>query len=71
MAFTRKSDRDKPRGVTRGHSLYYDFLMNIINLPIDVMVAKEVVEKQVVEEEGCLVLLRKNCRETRKKNSFP
>ena len=32
--------------------------------------AKEVVEKQVVEE-GCLVLFRKNCRGTRKKNSFP
>ena len=30
-----------------------------INLPIDVTVAKEVVEKQVVGEEGCLVLLRK------------
>ena len=33
--------------------------MNIINLPIDVTVTKEVVEKRVVEEEGCLVLLRK------------
>ena len=30
-----------------------------INLLIDVTVAKEVVEKQVVGEEGCLVLLRK------------
>ena len=34
--------------------------MNIVNLPIDVMVAKEVVEKRVIEEEeGCLVLLEK------------
>ena len=38
--------------------LYYGSLVDIINLPIDVMVAKEVVEKQVIEE-GCLVLLRK------------
>ena len=33
--------------------------MNIVNLPIDVTVAKEVVEKWVIEEEGCLVLLEK------------
>ena len=51
--------------------MYYGFLMNIINLSIDVTVAKEVVEKWVlVVEEGCLVLLEKNCCETRK-NSFP
>ena len=38
--------------------------MNIINLPIDVTVAKEIVEKRVVEEEGCLVLLGKKPRNT-------
>ena len=43
-----------------------------MNLPIDVTVAKEIVEQRVVEEEGCLVLLekkQKNCRETRKNSN--
>ena len=37
--------------------------MNIINMPIDVTVAKEVVGKRVAEGEGCLVLLGKICCE--------
>ena len=58
-------DHKRPYSST---DLYYGSLMNIINLPIDITVANEVVEKRVVEE-GCLVLLGENCRETQK-NSF-
>ena len=47
--------------IARDHSstgLYYGFIMIIINLPIDVTVAKKVIEKRLIEEE-CLKLLGK------------
>ena len=46
--------------------LYYGFLMYVINLPIDVRVAKE--EKRVIEED-CFMLLKKNCCKTWKNSS--
>ena len=57
---------------TRGHSstgLYYGFLMNIINLPIDVTVTREVMEKRVVEE-GCLVLPEKKLSRNTEEEQF-